>query len=144
MLARMKSCYSPTNMDNKFKIPSQSSFKNNHNVLLNETGILLANGSFKSQQNHFNDQNNIKSLSTNNILSMQNPNQNQNIKNKNIILDIVKNNCNNTMPNNNLLNNKLLNEHNKIIEEVNSSRPSPNDRTLDINVVRYKDDDELN
>jgi len=75
---------------------------------------------------------------------MQNPNQNQNIKNKNIILDIVSNNCNNTMPNNNLLNNKLLNEHNKIIEEVNSSRPSPNDRTLDINVVRYKDDDELN
>lgn len=140
MLARMKSCNSPNNIDYRYKSPNQSPFKHN-GVCMNETGVLLANGSFKSQQNHFINQNTDKLLSTHNSLSQF---ESQNIKNTRA--NIVSGNCNNTMPFKNLITNKniLLNEHEKIIEEVNSNRPSPNDRTLDINVVRYKDDDELN
>lgn len=67
MLARMKSCNSPNNnMDTKFKSPNQSPMKN-AGVLLNETGVLLANGSFKSQQNQFNCN---KLTSTTNGMSM--------------------------------------------------------------------------
>jgi len=62
MLARMKSCNSPNNMDSKFKSPLK-----NAGVLLNETGVLLANGSFKSQQNQFNCN---KLTSTTNAISM--------------------------------------------------------------------------
>jgi len=55
------------------------------------------------------------------------------------IASIANSNCNNTMP----VRNKpssLLSEDNSL----NSNQPSPNDCTLDINVYRYNNDDELN
>lgn len=97
---------------------------------------MLNNGQFKttSNQNHktLNTHNSSGNLLINNLFSKNN------IKKS----DIVKSNCNNTTPiDQSIMPNSFRNFNSEIREvdessNFNSRIPSPNDRTLDINIIR--------
>jgi len=136
MLERMKI----TN-DSSYISPDQS--PNSKKGLLNETGVVLN----KLINNNMQSNNNIVKLNT--YQSMQNiKNKQINYSTKNSRADIAILNLNNTMPvddisfkksnkNLNIYSNILLNEHSKVIEEESYSlKPSPNERTFELNVLR--------
>jgi hypothetical protein len=97
---------------------------------------MLNNGQFKTtnNQNHktLNTHNSSGNLLINNLFSKNN------IKKS----DIVKSNCNNTTPiDQSIMPNSFINFNSEIREvdegsNFNSRIPSPNDRTLDINIIR--------
>lgn len=127
--------------DSSYISPDQ--IPNTKKGLLNETGVVLN----KLINNNMQSNNNMVKLNT--YQSMQNiKNKQINYSTKNSRADIAILNLNNTMPvddisfkksnkNLNIYSNILLNEHSKVIEEESYSlKPSPNERTFELNVLR--------
>lgn len=129
MLNRMKSSGIVNNNPNQFKSPN----RDKNEILLNETGVLLKNGIFKTTTNNSNP----KLINHNSLSNLNNKFNIMQSKNKKA--NIVNSNYNNTMPMESIINANIIKINSEIREEdedsfYQSRKPSPQNTTLDINV----------